>query len=109
MTQPSESEEWLDELVQRWTEVYKKSMTTLVLLEVVEEGVVDTHGVVEELGVVALGRAHAAVRRRAAPSPALAGGYSRERSPDYRGIDGAIPGPGQECGQRMHLMASCID
>jgi PadR family transcriptional regulator PadR len=36
LTQPSESEEWLDELVQRWTEVYKKSMTTLALLEVVE-------------------------------------------------------------------------
>ena len=33
----TESEEWLDELVERWTEVYKKSMTTLVLLRLVRE------------------------------------------------------------------------
>ncbi len=34
---PSESEEWLDELLTRWTEVYKKSMTTLVILRLVDE------------------------------------------------------------------------
>lgn len=56
-----------------------------LLLEVVEEGVVVTHGVVEELGVVALGRAHAAVRRRAAPSPALAGGERAAPQPAGRG------------------------
>ena len=37
MTEPTESEEWIDELVDRWTEVYKKSMTTLVLLRVVRD------------------------------------------------------------------------
>ncbi len=35
----SEDEEWLEELVRRWTEVYKKSMTTLALLTVI-----DSHG-----------------------------------------------------------------
>lgn len=34
---PTESEEWLEELVERWTEVYKKSMTTLVLLRTISE------------------------------------------------------------------------
>lgn len=32
-----ESEEWLDELVRNWTEVYKKSLTTLELLRAVAE------------------------------------------------------------------------
>ena len=35
MTRPTETDEWLDELVHSWTEVYKKSMTTLVLLRVI--------------------------------------------------------------------------
>ncbi|NNF70052.1 MAG: hypothetical protein HKN01_09790 [Acidimicrobiia bacterium] len=34
----TETEEWLDELVDRWSEVYKKSMTTVVLLHVIREG-----------------------------------------------------------------------
>jgi DNA-binding PadR family transcriptional regulator len=33
----SETEEWLDELVRSWTEVYKKSVTTLVLMRSVAE------------------------------------------------------------------------
>lgn len=36
MSGPTESEEWLEELVTQWTEVYKKSMTTLLLLRVIE-------------------------------------------------------------------------
>ncbi len=32
-----ESEEWLDELVRSWTEVYKKSLTTLELMRIVAE------------------------------------------------------------------------
>ncbi|MEZ5380938.1 MAG: PadR family transcriptional regulator [Microthrixaceae bacterium] len=35
MKHPSESDEWLDELVDTWTEMYKKSMVTLVLLRVI--------------------------------------------------------------------------
>lgn len=39
MTVPtSESAEWVDELVTRWVEVHKKSMTTVVLLRIVAEG-----------------------------------------------------------------------
>lgn len=34
----TETEEWLDELVERWSEVYKKSMTTVVVLHVIREG-----------------------------------------------------------------------
>jgi DNA-binding PadR family transcriptional regulator len=34
---PTETEEWLEELVERWAEVYKKSMTTLVLLQIIRE------------------------------------------------------------------------
>ncbi len=33
----SETEEWLDELVRSWTEVYKKSVTTLVLMRAVAD------------------------------------------------------------------------
>lgn len=33
----SEADEWLDELVTGWVEVYKKSMTTLVLLRIVAD------------------------------------------------------------------------
>jgi DNA-binding PadR family transcriptional regulator len=33
----SETEEWLDELVRSWTEVYKKSLTTLVLMRCIAE------------------------------------------------------------------------
>lgn len=33
----SEADEWLEELVTSWLEVYKKSMTTLVLLRIVAE------------------------------------------------------------------------
>lgn len=47
MKQKSESEEWLSELVESWTAVYKKSMTTVVLLRVIGE-----HGPVG-VGVVA--------------------------------------------------------
>lgn len=36
MTRPDESDEWLEELVTQWTEVHKKSMTTLVLLRIIE-------------------------------------------------------------------------
>lgn len=32
----SEADEWLDELVTSWVEVYKKSATTLVLLRVID-------------------------------------------------------------------------
>ena len=32
---PSESDEWLDELVATWTEMYKKSMVTVVLLRTI--------------------------------------------------------------------------
>lgn len=32
-----EADEWLDELVQGWVEVYKKSATTLVLLRIVAD------------------------------------------------------------------------
>lgn len=50
MSRPNESEEWLDELVFSWTEVYKKSMTTLVLLRVVDErGPIATDGIAAEL------------------------------------------------------------
>lgn len=34
---PTEADEWLDELVTGWLEVYKKSMTTLVLLRIVAD------------------------------------------------------------------------
>lgn len=37
MSHPSEADEWLEELVYSWTEVYKKSMTTLMLLRVINE------------------------------------------------------------------------
>lgn len=37
MTRPSEAGEWLDELVRSWTEMYKKSITTLVLLRVIDK------------------------------------------------------------------------
>jgi len=33
----SEADEWLDELVTGWVEVYKKSMTTLVLLRIIAD------------------------------------------------------------------------
>lgn len=33
----SESEEWLDELVTGWVEMHKKSMTTLILLQIVSD------------------------------------------------------------------------
>jgi PadR family transcriptional regulator PadR len=44
----NESEEWLDELVASWFEVYKKSATTLILLRII-----DTQGPVSapEIGV----------------------------------------------------------
>ena len=32
MQHPTESDEWLDELVDTWTEMYKKSMVTLAIL-----------------------------------------------------------------------------
>ncbi|MFV0316573.1 MAG: hypothetical protein ACK5O2_06380, partial [Microthrixaceae bacterium] len=32
---PSETDEWLAELAEQWVEIYKRSMTTLVLLEIV--------------------------------------------------------------------------
>ena len=35
MTRPSETDEWLEELVEQWTEVYKKSVTTLLLLQII--------------------------------------------------------------------------
>ncbi len=35
MTHPTESDEWLDELVDTWTEMYKKSMVTLAILRAV--------------------------------------------------------------------------
>lgn len=35
MKHPSESDEWLDELVETWTEMYKKSMVTLAILRLV--------------------------------------------------------------------------
>lgn len=38
MAHPSEAEEWVDELERVWTEVYKKSMTTaLVLKQLLDE------------------------------------------------------------------------
>ena len=35
MRPPSESQEWLEQLVTQWNEVYKKSMATLVLLQII--------------------------------------------------------------------------
>lgn len=37
MSRRSEVDEWADELVRGWTEVYKKSMTTLILLRIVAD------------------------------------------------------------------------
>ncbi len=37
MALPTETQEWLDQLVAKWTEVHKKSMTTLVLLHVIRD------------------------------------------------------------------------
>ena len=42
--------EWLDELESRWTDIYKKSVTTLLLLRVVKDrGTVTTTQIGEEL------------------------------------------------------------
>lgn len=35
MAHPVESDEWLDELIRRWNEMFKKSMTSLVLLRLI--------------------------------------------------------------------------
>lgn len=35
MDERSESDEWIDELVATWTEMYKKSMTTMVVLKLI--------------------------------------------------------------------------
>lgn len=37
MSRPTEADEWLDELVTSWVEVYKKSVTTLVLLRIIDD------------------------------------------------------------------------
>lgn len=37
MDRPTETEEWLAELVDQWSAVYKKSMTSLVLLRIVRD------------------------------------------------------------------------
>src|SRR5699024_2588591 len=34
---PEPADEWLEEMVTRWVETYKKSMTTLVLLRIIAE------------------------------------------------------------------------
>lgn len=34
---PSEADEWLEEMVTRWVETYKKSATTLVLLRIIAD------------------------------------------------------------------------
>lgn len=36
VSRKTEAEEWLSELVSSWTDVYKKSMTTVVLLRIID-------------------------------------------------------------------------
>lgn len=36
MTKPNETDEWLAELIDSWTDVYKKSMTTYLTLQIIK-------------------------------------------------------------------------
>ncbi|GAA3617493.1 hypothetical protein GCM10022199_22320 [Marihabitans asiaticum] len=46
----SEHDEWLEEMTSSWTEVYKKSMTTVVVLGIVrDEQPITVQGLVDEL------------------------------------------------------------
>ena len=51
MKHPTESDEWLEELVDTWTEMYKKSMVTLAILrEVAASGWVSVDEIAAAFG-----------------------------------------------------------
>ena len=77
MKHPTESDEWLEELVDTWTEMYKKSMVTLAILrEVAASGWVSVDVIAaafgESTGWTITGRGLYRTMRRLASSGVLA-------------------------------------